>query len=83
MARALRGELDSVPIQPLAALPAPHQDNANYNRLWPALGHDPTGMDELEERTGLTVAELSAMLLTLELEGRVVAEHGRYCRIGG
>jgi DNA processing protein len=40
-------------------------------------------MDELEERTGLTVAELSAMLLTLELEGRVVAEHGRYCRIGG
>ncbi len=83
LARALRGELDSVPIQPLAALSAPHQDNANYNRLWPALGHDPTGMDELEERTGLTVAELSAMLLTLELEGRVVAEHGRYCRIGG
>ena len=31
----------------------------------------------------VTVAELSAMLLTLELEGRVVAEHGRYCRIGG
>ena len=83
LARALRGELDSVPIPLSAALPAPHQDSANYNRLWPALGHDPTGMDELEERTGLTVAELSAMLLTLELEGRVVAEHGRYCRIGG
>jgi len=83
LARVLRGALDSVPIQPLAALPTPHQDSANYNRLWPALGHDPTGMDELEERTGLTVAELSAMLLTLELEGRVVAEHGRYCRIGG
>jgi DNA processing protein len=83
LARVLRGELDSVPIAPSAALPAPHQDSANYNRLWPALSHDPTGMDELEQRTGLTVAELSAMLLTLELEGRVVAEHGRYCRIGG
>ena len=83
LARALRGELEEVPIPSPGALPAPHQDSAHYNRLWPALGHDPTGMDELQIRTGLTVAELSAMLLTLELEGRVVAEHGRYCRIGG
>jgi DNA processing protein len=39
-------------------------------------------MDELVERSGLTTAVLSSMLLTLELEGRVAAEHGRYCRIG-
>ena len=83
LARALRGELEDAPIPPSKTLPAPHPDSAHYNRLWPALGHDPTGMVELEVRTGLTVAELSAMLLTLELEGRVVAEHGRYCRIGG
>jgi DNA processing protein len=51
--------------------------------LWQALGHDPTGMDELVTRTGLTAPVLSAMLLTLELEGRVVSAHGRYQRRGG
>jgi DNA processing protein len=39
-------------------------------------------MDELAQRSGLTAAELSSMLLALELEGRVAAEHGRYTRIG-
>jgi DNA processing protein len=48
--------------------------------LWRALGYDPTGMDELVERTGLTPAQLSSMLLPMELEGRVVAQHGRYYR---
>ena len=57
-------------------------DNPDYNRLWQALGHDPTGMDELGQRSGLTIAELSAMLLSLELDGRIAAEHGRYSRIG-
>ncbi len=56
------------------------QDNPDYNRLWDALGHDPTGMDRLVERTGLTAAELSSMLLVMELEGRVATEHGRYSR---
>lgn len=49
-------------------------------RLWQALGHDPTGMDELVARTGLTAAELASMLLLMELEGRVAVEHGRYSR---
>jgi DNA processing protein len=57
-------------------------DDPDYNRLWQALGHDPTGMDELVARSGLTAAVLSSMLLALELEGRVAAEHGRYCRVG-
>jgi len=34
----------------------------------------------LVDRTGLTVAELSSMLLVMELEGRVDVEHGRYSR---
>lgn len=55
-------------------------DAASYKILWDALGHDPTGMDELVRRTGLTAARASSMLLTLELEGRVAVEHGRYCR---
>ena len=83
LARAWQGELCASPLPSGAPAQSPLLGQTNYNRLWQALGHDPTGMDALEERTGLTVAELSAMLLTLELEGHVAAEHGRYCRIGG
>lgn len=52
----------------------------NYQRLWLALGHDPTCMDELVPRTGLTAAQLSSMLLAMELDGRIAVEHGRYSR---
>ena len=46
------------------------------------LGFDPVGLDTLSMRCGLTIAELSAMLLTLELEGRVSAlPGGLYQRI--
>lgn len=54
--------------------------DAHYQKLWKALGHDPTGMDQLVERTGLTPAELSSMLLLMELDGRVTTQHGRYHR---
>lgn len=82
LARALRGELGA-PIHVTEPTPDPALlSDPDYNRLWQALGHDPTGMDELVERSGLTTAALSSMLLALELEGRVAAEHGRYCRIG-
>jgi DNA processing protein len=37
-------------------------------------------MDRLVSRTGLTAAEVSSMLLVMELEGRVIAEHGCYSR---
>ncbi|MGY1458498.1 MULTISPECIES: DNA-processing protein DprA [unclassified Luteimonas] len=59
-----------------AGLPA----GSDHQRLWHALGHDPTGMDDLVSRTGLTAAELGSMLLLMELEGRVAVEHGRYSR---
>jgi len=52
-------------------------------RVWQALGHDPVALDQLAERTGLSVAVLSSLLLSLELEGRIVARHGRYCRHHG
>ncbi|MEO6974721.1 MAG: DNA-processing protein DprA [Gallionella sp.] len=46
------------------------------------LGFDPVDADTLKERCGLTVAELSAMLLTLELDGRIsVLPGGLYQRI--
>ncbi|WP_332761971.1 DNA-processing protein DprA [Pseudarthrobacter sp.] len=81
LAHALRSRLEGALIRPhigcddrLAPLPP------NYQPLWQALGHDPTGMDSLIERTGLTAAELSSMLLVMELDGRVAVEHGRYAR---
>ncbi|MCI4568139.1 DNA-processing protein DprA [Lysobacter sp. CFH 32150] len=84
LAEALRGRL-TAPNSPSIAVAAPSADgldwvDPDYQRLWQALGHDPTGMDRLVARTGLTAAELSSMLLVMELEGRVVVQHGRYTR---
>ena len=46
------------------------------------LGFDPVDVDTLSERCGLTIAELSAMLLTLELNGCICAlPGGLYQRI--
>jgi DNA processing protein len=81
LAEALRGRL-AAPTS-IAASPVPggaKPDDPDYQRLWLALGHDPTGMDRLVSRSGLTAAELSSMLLVMELEGRVAVEHGRYSR---
>ncbi|MCD9027351.1 DNA-processing protein DprA [Luteimonas sp. BDR2-5] len=72
-ARAVSGTAEHGP----GPTPTPDPD---YNRLWMALGHDPSGMDELVERSGLTVARASAMLLSMELDGRVEVAHGRYSR---
>ena len=52
------------------------QRDPEYLRLLQALGHDPVSQDELGRRTGLTAAELSSMLLILELEGEVTLGHG-------
>ena len=46
------------------------------------IGFDPVDADTLSTRCGLTIAELSAMLLTLELNGRISAlPGGLYQRI--
>lgn len=46
------------------------------------LGHDPVNVETLSTRCGLTVAELSAMLLTLELAGHIsVLPGGMYQRV--
>lgn len=61
------------------AMPAPPAD-PDYQMLWDALGFDPMPMDRLVERTGLTAAALSSMLLLMELDGKVAVQHGRYAR---
>lgn len=51
-------------------------------KLLDAMGFEPTTVDALTTRVGLTAAEVSSMLLPLELEGHVEAlPGGRYCRL--
>jgi DNA processing protein len=50
--------------------------------LLDCMGYDPISMELLVERSGLTSNSLSAMLLMLELDGKVASLHGgRYQRI--
>ncbi|WP_374245484.1 DNA-processing protein DprA [Zoogloea sp.] len=55
---------------PVPAAPAP-ADDAGDASIITHLGHDPVDMDTLVQRTSLTPEALYAILLTLELEGRV------------
>jgi DNA processing protein len=58
------------------------REKPEYRRLWRELGHEPTTLDELVQRTGQTAAELSSMLLMLELDARVESLPGnRYQRL--
>ncbi|UUS14905.1 DNA-processing protein DprA [Stenotrophomonas sp. CD2] len=65
---------------PPALLPARWADDPDYQCLWRALDHNPSGMDSLITRCGLTAPQVSSMLLAMELAGIVVCVHGRYCR---
>lgn len=80
LAGALRGRLGGSPAPPTADPAAPTREDPERARLLAALAHDPVGIDQLAERTGLTVAALSSMLLIMEMEGCVHVEHGRYSR---
>jgi DNA processing protein len=72
----LDGALEAAP--PPAESPASTRDPA-YANLLKCLGFDGVRINDLVARTGLTPAELSSMLLVLELEGQVEAlPGGRY-----
>jgi DNA processing protein len=64
-----------------ARAPEPEADAA-MRALLDSLGFDPCGIDALSDRSGLTAERLYAMLLQLELEGRVAnLPGGRFQRI--
>lgn len=66
---------------PAATLP---KHDADYASLLEALGHDPRSADELAAESGLTIGQVSSMLLILELEGEIEALHGgNYARRNG
>ncbi|MDR2195351.1 MAG: DNA-processing protein DprA [Gallionellaceae bacterium] len=61
---------------------APSAKPARTHPLFKHLGYDPVDMDSLSQRSGLTIEALSAILLQLELEGRVaVLPNGLYQRV--
>jgi DNA processing protein len=50
-----------------------------YVQLRNYIGHDPIGVDELAENSGLTIDQVSSMLLILELHGEIESlSGGRY-----
>jgi DNA processing protein len=83
-ARALGAELRArlEPGAPAGRSTPARTDDPDYARLLAELGEAPLGLDELAARTGLKPAELSSMLLLLELEGAVApAVNGRWQRL--
>ena len=72
--------------RPITAPGRPPADGATLDpdqeRVLTSMGFDPVAMEELLQRTGLTVEALSSMLVLLELNGRVASlSHGRYQRL--
>lgn len=62
--------------------PRQEPDAAQDNPLLAHIGYDPIDTERLAERSGLTIAELSAILLQLELAGQVATlPGGLYQRI--
>jgi DNA processing protein len=54
-------------------------EDGEYAQLLDVLGHDPVGTDEIVRRSGLTIDQVSSMLLILELEGKIEKlSGGRY-----
>jgi len=71
-------ELGEIPLT--ATRPASVADESDP--LLVHLGYDPVGIDALAERSGLTSENLSAMLMMLELEGKVATlPGGKYQRV--
>lgn len=71
------GTAENAPEAASAAEP-----DAQYAQLLNAMGWDPVDADSLVTRSGLTIGEVSSMLLLLELQGLVRAlSGGRYQRL--
>jgi DNA processing protein len=62
--------LENDPGQPKLA------DDPDYRKLWSCLAYDPLSMDSIILASGLTAKAVSAMLLMLELKGKVEAHPG-------
>jgi DNA processing protein len=81
-------------LLPLAKLPSSSHTSAQnseteaqnsldpaYETLLECMEYEPASIDELVNRSSFNAAEIASMLLILELQGQVVSESGRYCRV--
>ncbi len=56
--------------------------DADYQMVLTHVGFDPTAVDTVVERSGLTADAVCSMLLVLELQGYIVSTHGgHYCKL--
>lgn len=78
----LVGHLQRVPGQTEASPQSSAEHDGDYANLLTAMGFDPLSVDELAVRSGLTIDQVSSMLLILELEGKIESQPGgRYSRL--
>jgi DNA processing protein len=78
----LRGATPAASGQDADVTEPPESLDPEYEMLLEACGYEPVTADILVARTGLTAAEVSSMLLMLELQGRLESgPGGRYTRV--
>ena len=76
----LKMQIAQNPAREPPKAPAANQLNAGQRQVWQALGHDCVGIDSICLRTSLTVADISSILVGMELSGWVENQYGRYHR---
>jgi DNA processing protein len=74
------GTLPPAPPSILCSSLPPAMTDPRQETLLRNIGYEPTAVDTLVERCGLTPETVSAMLVALELQGRVISSGGLYCR---
>lgn len=71
-----------MPDTPKPSGPGNPTADTDYEMLLNAMAFDPVTADELSNRSGLTIGQVSSMLLILELEGEIESQAGgRYSRL--
>ncbi len=75
----LTGSLSQMAMESTAHTSNIKSLDPEYVELKKLIGHDPVGVDELAQNSGLTIEKVSSMLLILELQGEVESlSGGRY-----
>lgn len=71
-----------MPVSSVEGAAAEGELDAGLRALLACVGDEPTPVDRLVERSGLTAGAVSSMLLNLELHGHVASTAGGYMRTG-
>jgi len=75
----LAGHLEQNTLESKPKVSSPPVDDSDYVKLREQLGFDPVDIDSLARNSGLTIDQVSSMLLILELRGEVESlSGGRY-----